>query len=83
MLPRTLTIGTGCSKAYCMTGWRIGYGGGPEPLIKLMPKVAAQSTSDPSAVLQWAAVEALNGPQDFIAKHDKISRNGAIWWCRC
>ena len=71
LYPRTLTI-NGCSKAYCMTGWRIGYAGGPEPLIKAMAMVQSQSTSNPAAVSQWAAVEALNGPQDFIAKHNKI-----------
>ena len=68
---RTLTI-NGMSKAYCMTGWRIGYAGGPEPLIKAMAMLQSQSTSNPAAVSQWAAVEALNGPQDFIAKHNKI-----------
>ena len=57
---RTLTI-NGTSKAYCMTGWRIGYAGGPEPLIKAMAMIQSQSTSNPSAVSQWAAVEALNG----------------------
>src|SRR5580698_1794308 len=68
---RTLTV-NGCSKAYCMTGWRIGYAGGPEMLIKTMAMIQSQSTSNPTAVAQWAAVEALNGPQDFIAKHNKI-----------
>jgi len=68
---RTLTV-NGVSKAYCMTGWRIGYGGGPEPLIKAMAMIQSQSTSNPSAVSQWAAVEALDGPQDFIPKHNKI-----------
>jgi aspartate aminotransferase len=68
---RTLTI-NGCSKAYCMTGWRIGFAGGPEPLIKAMATIQSQSTSNPAAVSQWAAVEALDGPQDFIAKHNKI-----------
>ncbi len=58
LYPRTLTI-NGCSKAYCMTGWRIGYAGGPEPLIKAMAMVQSQSTSNPAAVSQWAAVEAL------------------------
>ena len=71
LYPRTLTI-NGCSKAYCMTGWRIGFAGGPEPLIKAMATIQSQSTSNPTAVSQWAAVEALNGPQDFIAKHNKI-----------
>jgi len=68
---RTLTI-NGVSKTYCMTGWRIGYGGGPEPLIKAMAMLQSQSTSNPTAVSQWAAVEALNGPQDFIEEHNKI-----------
>jgi aspartate aminotransferase len=68
---RTLTV-NGCSKAYCMTGWRIGYAGGAEPLIKAMAIIQSQSTSNPAAVSQWAAVEALNGPQDFIAKHNNI-----------
>ncbi len=62
---RTLTM-NGVSKAYAMTGWRIGYAGGPEPLIKAMAKVESQSTSNPCSISQWAAVEALNGPQDFI-----------------
>jgi aspartate aminotransferase len=68
---RTLTV-NGVSKAYCMTGWRIGYAGGPEPLIKAMAMIQSQSTSNPTAVSQWASVEALDGPQDFIAKHNKI-----------
>jgi len=68
---RTLTV-NGVSKAYCMTGWRIGYAGGPEPLIKTMAMIQSQSTSNPAAVSQWAAVEALNGPQDFIARHNTI-----------
>ena len=68
---RTLTV-NGVSKAYCMTGWRIGFAGGPEPLIKAMAMIQSQSTSNPSAVSQWASVEALEGPQDFIAKHNKI-----------
>jgi aspartate aminotransferase len=68
---RTLTV-NGVSKAYCMTGWRIGYAGGPETLIKAMAMIQSQSTSNPSAVSQWASVEALEGPQDFIAKHNAI-----------
>ncbi|HWV51108.1 pyridoxal phosphate-dependent aminotransferase, partial [Pseudorhodoplanes sp.] len=68
---RTLTI-NGVSKAYCMTGWRIGYAGGPKPLIKAMAMLQSQSTSNPSAVSQWAAVEALEGPQDFIAANNKV-----------
>jgi aspartate aminotransferase len=62
---RTLTM-NGVSKAYAMTGWRIGYAGGPEPLIAAMRKVMTQTTSNPASISQWAAVEALNGPQDFI-----------------
>jgi len=68
---RTLTI-NGVSKAYCMTGWRIGFAGGPADLIKAMAKVQSQSTSNPSSVSQAAAVEALNGPQDFIAAHNEV-----------
>ena len=68
---RTLTI-NGVSKAYCMTGWRIGYAGGPEPLIKAMAMLQSQSTTNPAAVSQWAAVAALSGPQDFIPKHNKV-----------
>ncbi|HEY1224561.1 MAG TPA: pyridoxal phosphate-dependent aminotransferase [Brevundimonas sp.] len=67
---RTLTV-NGVSKAYAMTGWRIGYAGGPKPLIDLMRKVAGQTTSNPSSISQWAAVEALNGPQDFIPERGK------------
>ncbi|MDE3079802.1 MAG: pyridoxal phosphate-dependent aminotransferase [Paracoccaceae bacterium] len=62
---RTLTC-NGVSKAYAMTGWRIGYAAGPEPLIKAMAKVQSQSTSNPCTISQWAAVEALTGPQDYI-----------------
>jgi aspartate aminotransferase len=68
---RTLTV-NGVSKAYCMTGWRIGYAGGREDLIKAMAMLQSQSTSNPVAVSQWASVEALNGPQDFIPKHNAI-----------
>ena len=68
---RTLTM-NGVSKAYAMTGWRIGYAGGPKPLIDAMRKVIGQSTSNPSSISQWAAVEALNGPQDFIVPNAKL-----------
>lgn len=68
---RTLTM-NGVSKAYAMTGWRIGYAAGPEPLIKLMAKVMSQTTSNPSSISQYAAVEALNGPQDFIKPNAKL-----------
>jgi aspartate aminotransferase len=68
---RTLTI-NGVSKTYCMTGWRIGYGGGPEPLIAAMATLQSQATSNPCSISQWAAVEALDGPQDFIPRHNKI-----------
>ena len=64
---RTLTC-NGVSKAYAMTGWRIGYAAGPQALIKAIGKVQSQSTSNPSSISQWAAVEALNGPQDYIAE---------------
>ncbi|PLS20346.1 pyridoxal phosphate-dependent aminotransferase [Neptunicoccus cionae] len=62
---RTLTV-NGVSKAYAMTGWRIGYAAGPKHLIGAMRKIQSQSTSNPSSVSQWAAVEALNGAQDYI-----------------
>lgn len=62
---RTLTV-NGVSKAYAMTGWRIGYAGGPKHLIKAMGKIQSQSTSNPCTISQWAAVEALNGTQDYI-----------------
>ena len=68
---RTLTL-NGLSKAYCMTGWRLGYAAGPEVLIKAMCKLQSQSTSNPSSIVQWAGVEALNGPQDFIEKHNQV-----------
>jgi aspartate aminotransferase len=68
---RTLTV-NGVSKAYAMTGWRIGYAAGPVPLIKAMAKVQSQSTSNPCSVSQYAAVEALNGPQDFIAANKAV-----------
>jgi aspartate aminotransferase len=68
---RTLTM-NGVSKAYAMTGWRIGYAAGPEPLIKAMAKVMSQTTSNPSSISQWAAVEALNGPQGFIKSNAKL-----------
>jgi len=68
---RTLTM-NGVSKAYAMTGWRIGYCGGPEPLIRAMAKLQSQSATNASSVSQWASVEALNGPQDFIPKFQKV-----------
>ena len=64
---RTLVVNT-CSKAYAMTGWRIGYAAGPRHLIKAMGDVQSQVTSNPSSIAQWAAVEALTGPQDEVAK---------------
>ncbi|RAP39984.1 aspartate aminotransferase [Rhodovulum viride] len=68
---RTLTC-NGVSKAYAMTGWRIGYAAGPAPLIKAMGKIQSQSTSNPSSIAQWAALEALNGPQDFISENNAV-----------
>ena len=64
---RTLTM-NGVSKAYAMTGWRIGYAGGPEPLIKAISTLQSQSTSNPCSISQWASVEALEGPQDFLKR---------------
>jgi len=71
LIERTLTT-NGVSKAYCMTGWRVGYAAGPESLIKAMNKVQSQSTTHTSSVSQYAAIAALNGPQDFIAAHNKV-----------
>ena len=68
---RTLTT-NGVSKAYAMTGWRIGYAGGPRDLIKAMAKVQSQSTSNPSSVSQAAAAAALNGPQDFVSERTRV-----------
>jgi aspartate aminotransferase len=68
---RTLTV-NGVSKTYCMTGWRIGYGAGPKHLIDAMATLQSQSTSNPCSIAQWAAVEALTGPQHFIPKHNKV-----------
>ena len=70
LYPRTLTM-NGVSKSYAMTGWRIGYAAGPESLIKAMAKLQSQSTSNPSSISQYAAIEALNGPQDFIPERAK------------
>jgi aspartate aminotransferase len=64
---RTIVVNT-CSKAYAMTGWRIGYAAGPKPVIKAMTDVQSQVTSNPTSIAQWAAVEALGGPQDEVAK---------------
>ncbi len=71
LMERTLTT-NGVSKAYCMTGWRVGYAAGPESIIKAMNKVQSQSTTHTSSVSQYAAIAALNGPQDFIAKHNAV-----------
>jgi len=68
---RTLTC-NGVSKSYAMTGWRIGYAGGPVHLIKAMSTIQSQSTSNPSSVSQYAALEALTGPQDFLAPNRKL-----------
>jgi aspartate aminotransferase len=68
---RTLTM-NGVSKAYAMTGWRIGYAGGPLELVKAMDMIQGQQTSGACSIAQWAAVEALNGPQDFIEKNKAI-----------
>jgi aspartate aminotransferase len=68
---RTLTC-NGVSKAYAMTGWRIGYAAGPEKLIGAMRKIQSQSTSNPCSISQWAAVEALNGTQDYIATNNEV-----------
>ena len=67
---RTLTM-NGVSKAYAMTGWRVGFCGCPEPLVKAMAKLQSQSVSHATSISQWASVEALNGPQDFIPVRKK------------
>jgi aspartate aminotransferase len=64
---RTLVVNT-CSKAYAMTGWRLGYAAGPKAIIKAMTDIQSQVTSNPTSIAQWAAVEALAGPQDEVAK---------------
>ena len=68
---RTLTM-NGVSKAYAMTGWRIGYCAAPVPLINAMTTLQSQSASNACSIAQWASVEALNGPQDFIPKFQKV-----------
>ncbi len=69
--PRTLTM-NGVSKSHAMTGWRIGYCTGPRPLLAAMLKLQSQSTTNPSSIAQWAAVEALNGPQEFLAEGRQV-----------
>jgi aspartate aminotransferase len=71
LMDRTLTM-NGVSKAYAMTGWRIGYAAGPDKLMKAMDMVQGQQTSGACSIAQWAAVEALNGPQDFIPMSRKV-----------
>ncbi|MFN4289054.1 MAG: pyridoxal phosphate-dependent aminotransferase [Brevundimonas sp.] len=71
LMDRILTV-NGVSKAYAMTGWRIGYAGGSKPLIDLMRKVASQTTSNPCSISQWAALAALDGPQDFMDERRKV-----------
>jgi aspartate aminotransferase len=68
---RTLTM-NGVSKTYAMTGWRIGYAAGPETLVKAMTMIQGQQTSGACSIAQWASVEALNGPQDFIAHFREV-----------
>jgi aspartate aminotransferase len=71
LMDRTLTV-NGVSKAYAMTGWRIGYAGGPKQLIGAMRKMQSQSTSNPNSIAQYAAIAALDGPQEFIAERAAI-----------
>ena len=73
LFDRTLTV-NGVSKGHAMTGWRIGYAAGPEQLIAAMRKIQGQSTSNPSSISQWAALEALNGPQDYIVSNNMLFR---------
>lgn len=74
-------IVNGVSKAYSMTGWRLGYGAGPKPLIKAMTMLQSQSTSNPSSITQAAAVEAIHGPQDFLDGWRKsfVKRRDLVW----
>jgi aspartate aminotransferase len=77
---RTLTV-NGVSKAFAMTGWRIGYAGGPEALIKAMGKIQSQSTSNPTSISQAAAVAALNGDQGFLVERNaafKVRRDNVV-----
>ncbi len=67
LIDRTLTV-NGVSKAYAMTGWRIGYAGGPAALVRAMTTIQSQSTSNPCSISQWAALEALTGPQDYLSE---------------
>lgn len=71
---RTLTV-NGVSKAYAMTGWRIGYAGGPEKLIATMRKIMSQSTSNPCSISQWASVAALNGDHSFLAERNEVFKS--------
>ena len=71
LYPRTLTC-NGVSKGYAMTGWRIGFAGGPEKIISAMRKIQSQSTSNPCTISQWAALAALTGPKEFIKKNKLI-----------
>ena len=82
LISRTLTM-NGVSKAYAMTGWRIGYAAGPDLLIKAMDTLQGQQTSGACSIAQWASVEALTGPQDFIAERARFSRRAATLWSRC
>tara|TARA_Y100001934_G_C12368605_1_gene785000 strand:- start:1861 stop:3063 length:1203 start_codon:yes stop_codon:yes gene_type:complete len=74
LFDRTITL-NGHSKVYAMTGWRVGYGAGPVELIKAMTVLQSQSSTHTSSISQAAAVEALNGPQDFIAPHNEMFKN--------
>ncbi len=71
LFDRTLTM-NGASKAYAMTGWRIGFAGGPEPLIRAMAKIMSQSTSNPCSISQWAVVAALNGDHAFLEERNAV-----------
>jgi aspartate aminotransferase len=71
---RTLTV-NGMSKAFCMTGWRIGYAAGPKDLITAIRKIQSQSTSNPSSISQAASVVALNGPKDFLAENNEVFKS--------
>ncbi|MCK4869310.1 MAG: aminotransferase class I/II-fold pyridoxal phosphate-dependent enzyme, partial [Alphaproteobacteria bacterium] len=74
MYDRTLTL-NGLSKAYCMTGWRVGYAAGPVDIIKAMNKIQSQSTTGTSTISQWASVAALDGDHSFIPEHNKVFKD--------
>ena len=74
LFPRTLTL-NGASKAYAMTGWRIGFAGGDATLVSAMAKIMSQSVTNPTSISQWATVAALNGPHDFMEARNQVFKS--------